>query len=114
VLRNTFFHEVLEGVSVVKAKGDLDYSLTKEFLSFCQSFSGDMVIDLSELEYLDSSGLGALLSINKELFNRGNLLVVVPSETSSAIFNLTRVDGIFRVANSISEALSIIDPHAPA
>jgi len=66
------------------------------------------VVDLSGLEYLDSSGLGLLLSLSKEYGAQGGRLVLVTNETVDNILSLTRLNGIFSTADSVNEALAVL------
>ena len=67
------------------------------------------VVNLSGLEYLDSSGLGLLLSLSKEYSAEGGKLVLVTNETVDNILSLTRLNGIFSTADSMQQARQISD-----
>jgi anti-sigma B factor antagonist len=66
------------------------------------------IVDLSGLEYLDSSGLGLLLSLSKEYGAQGGKLVLVTSETVNNILSLTRLNGIFSTATDLEEAMALV------
>ena len=66
------------------------------------------MVDLSGLEYLDSSGLGLLLSLSKEYGAEGGKLVLVTNETVDNILSLTRLNGIFSTADSMQQARQIL------
>ncbi len=70
------------------------------------------VVDLSGLEYLDSSGLGLLLSLSKEYALVGGRLVLVTNETVDNILSLTRLNGIFATASTLDEALQVLGDDA--
>ena len=70
------------------------------------------VVDLSDLEYLDSSGLGLLLSLSKEYGAQGGRLVLVTNETVDNILSLTRLNGIFSTATSVDEARAVLGEEA--
>jgi len=88
--------------------GELDYSECSSFRTYIdrilKSSPPSVIVDLSDLEYLDSSGLGLLLSLSKEFGSDGGRLVLVTNETVDNILSLTRLDAIFSVASSVSEA----------
>lgn len=101
---------------VLTLKGDLDYG---ECASFRMSIDRILkaapsatVVDLSGLEYLDSSGLGLLLSLSKEYGAQGGKLVLVTNETVDNILSLTRLNGIFSTASDFVEAQQLVG--APA
>ncbi|NTU72397.1 MAG: STAS domain-containing protein [Coriobacteriia bacterium] len=103
-----------EGSSLVTLalRGDLDYG---ECAGFRMSIDRILtaappatVVDLSGVEYLDSSGLGLLLSLSKEYGAQGGKLVLVTNETVDNILSLTRLNGIFSTADSMRQAGEIL------
>lgn len=98
---------------VLRLTGDLDYGECATFRMsidrILKSGPTATIVDLSELEYLDSSGLGLLLSLSKEYAAQGGKLVIVTNETVDNILSLTRLNGIFSTATSLAEAEQIID-----
>jgi anti-sigma B factor antagonist len=54
-----------------------------------------LVIDLSRVTFVDSSGLGALVSILKALGGQGALAVCGVEGPVKALFQLTRMDKVF-------------------
>ncbi len=97
---------------VLRLAGDLDYG---ECASFRMSIDRILkksppaaIVDLSSLEYLDSSGLGLLLSLSKEYGAQGGRLVLVTNETVDNILSLTRLNGIFSTASSMEEAIATV------
>lgn len=92
--------------------GDLDYGECSAFRmnidKILKSSPAATVIDLAGLEYLDSSGLGLLLSLSKEYGSQGGRLVLVTNETVDNILSLTRLNGIFSTTSSIAEAKAVL------
>lgn len=92
--------------------GDLDYSECATFRMsidrIIKSSPRATIVDLSALEYLDSSGLGLLLSLSKEYGAQGGKLVLVTNETVDNILSLTRLNGIFSTAQTLLEANQIL------
>ncbi len=97
---------------VLRLAGDLDYGECAAFrLSIdriLKHLPPATIVDLSELEYLDSSGLGLLLSLSKEYGAQGGRLVLVTNETVDNILSLTRLNGIFSTASSLEEAVATV------
>ena len=55
-------------------------------------------IDLSDTKFLDSSGLGALISIQKTMATRqGSICVVNPTSTVLQVLELTRLHRVIEV-----------------
>jgi anti-sigma B factor antagonist len=64
------------------------------------------VLDLSEVNFIDSTGLGAILSILKRVGKSGDILVTGASNTVGSMFKLTRMDRVFQMYPTVDEALS--------
>lgn len=97
---------------VLTLGGDLDYGECATFRMsidrILKSAPPATIVDLSSLEYLDSSGLGLLLSLSKEYGAQGGKLVLVTNETVDNVLSLTRLNGIFSTAPSLTEANQIL------
>ncbi len=65
----------------------------------------DIIIDLSEVDFIDSSGLGSLVSILKMVASEGTLSITGLQKKTEQIFKLTRMDTVFRLYPSVTEAL---------
>ena len=97
---------------VLRLDGELDYSECAAFRMnidrILKASPKSTVVDLSGLEYLDSSGLGLLLSLSKEYGAQGGRLILITNETVDNILTLTRLNGIFSTASSLSEAEDLL------
>jgi len=97
---------------VLRVAGELDYSECPGFRihidRILQSAPTATIVDLSDLEYLDSSGLGLLLSLSREYTATGGHLVLVTNETVDGILQLTRLSGIFSIASDMPEAMETV------
>jgi anti-sigma B factor antagonist len=67
-----------------------------------------ILLDLSEVEFIDSSGLGAVVSSLKRMKGRGDLYICGLRETIMTMFNLTRMDRVFRIFASEHEAINTL------
>jgi anti-sigma B factor antagonist len=92
--------------------GELDYSECAAFRMnidrILKASPRATIVDLSGLEYLDSSGLGLLLSLSKEYGAQGGRLILVTNETVDNILSLTRLNGIFSTATDLAEAEDVL------
>ena len=97
----------------VSLQGELDYSECAAFRMtidrILKHAPPATVVDLSGLDYLDSSGLGLLLSLSKEYTALGGRLILVTNESVDNILDLTRLSGIFSCASSMEEAHLMLD-----
>jgi anti-sigma B factor antagonist len=63
------------------------------------------ILDLSEVESCDSSGLSAILVANRILnVNEGHMRLAAPSEKVYSLIQITQLDRVLPVCNSVDEA----------
>lgn len=95
---------------VLTARGELDYADCAMFRSHVdhvvEAMPAACIVDLSQIEYLDSSGLGLLLSLYREYGIAGGRLVLIASETVDGILDITRLDNLFATADDVDSALA--------
>ena len=67
----------------------------------------DVVLDLSDLKLLTSSGISKLLRLRKQMIEGNRRLVLCsPQDRVWSIFLVTGLDGIFVFARDVTEALT--------
>lgn len=64
-----------------------------------------IVLDLSRVDFIDSSGLGALVSCLKRLGPRGSLAVAGATGAVTRLFTLTRMDRVFALHPNVDSAV---------
>jgi len=64
-----------------------------------------IVLDLSQVDFVDSSGLGVIVSCLKTLGGSGDLMICGIKETVMSLFQLTRMNRVFQIFPSQAEAL---------
>ena len=68
-----------------------------------------IMLDMSKIGFMDSSGLGSCMAVHKALNEKEGMLVCAqPSEAVTKIFRITRADQKIKVIPSRSDALKII------
>ena len=97
---------------VVSLHGDLDYSECATFRmtidKILKNLPSATIVDLSRLDYLDSSGLGLLLSLSKEYGSHGGRLVLVTNDAVDNILDLTRLSRLFSCVSSLEQAKDLV------
>lgn len=66
----------------------------------------DMVLDMSNIAFMDSSGLGAVVAHMKYMGTERNFEIAGLTPTVEKVFKLTRMDSVFRIHASLADALS--------
>jgi anti-sigma B factor antagonist len=63
-----------------------------------------LVIDLEKVRYISSSGLGLLITLLTKMKNAGGeLFLTAPSEHVKKLLIITKLNGIFKVLDSVDE-----------
>jgi anti-sigma B factor antagonist len=65
-----------------------------------------VVVDLQDVEYLDSAGLGALVSVLKAVESRDQLILASVSDRVRGLLELTGLTRLLRIVRSVSDALA--------
>ena len=65
-----------------------------------------LVLDLSQVTFIDSSGLGALIGSLKAIGDDGELALCGARETVANMFKLTRMNKVFRMFENPNEAVA--------
>lgn len=68
--------------------------------------TGPVALDLSKVDFVDSSGLGAIVAVMKLLGVERRLHLVGLSPNVNKVFRLTRMDSVFSIHNDISSAVA--------
>lgn len=102
-----------EGMPVVAVSGEVDLHAVPDFRSAMQNAEPEtggevraMIVDLREVEFMDSSGLGVLIGHHRRLEERGGALRIVTGEATSKILRLTSLDAVFEIYDSREQAFA--------
>lgn len=98
------------GELLVKIEGEVDVytsiDLKKEMTKLVESDQKRIIIDLESVNYMDSSGLGVLVALLKELKKVGGELKLISLPVSvKKIFDLTRLTKFFNIYNNLEDAM---------
>lgn len=67
-----------------------------------------IVLDLTSVEFMDSTGLGVFVSLLKKLGPEGAIAVAGVQPAVLRLFKLTRLDTLFRVVDDIPAARALV------
>jgi anti-sigma B factor antagonist len=82
-------------------------ALYEEFKKMREEKVNKVVLDLNNLEWMGSMGLGALIGCLTSIRNvNGDLRLANPNQKVSHLLHMTRLDGIFQVYNTVDAAKS--------
>ena len=81
----------------------------KEKISgYISNGSQSIVLNMSEVDFVDSSGLGAMVSVLKLLGEEGQLVICGTAESVMRLFKLTRMNKLFSIFEGESEAIDAL------
>jgi anti-sigma B factor antagonist len=97
------------GCAVLQVFGEVDLStapqLREDLTAMVAGGELDIVVDLSATEFLDSTGLGALVTGLKRVRAKGgNMKVVCTSPRVCKVFEITSIDKVMPLLSSVDEA----------
>ena len=90
----------------------IDASSATEFkgkiVDLINSGNTKIVLDLANVDFIDSSGLGAIVSSLKTIGDNGDLVITGIRETVMGLFRLTRMNRVFQIFPSEQEAIQAL------
>ena len=67
-------------------------------------------VDISDVRYINSSGIGVLITILTKFRNQGGEVCIVnPSEHVQKLLIITKLTAIFNICDSVEEAVKILN-----
>ena len=83
-------------------------ALKKRISTLISSGHRRIALDLSAVEFIDSSGLSAIVSALRLIPGGGELVLIGLRSTVLSMFKLTRLDRVFRIFDVPTEALAAL------
>ncbi len=98
-------------VSIVAIDGQLIVSnrqeLKQKMLEELDGGARKLLVDFTQTGYIDSSGLGVLVSLSKKIREQGGALRLAGlNEDLRTLFELTKLDTLFQIADTREQALA--------
>lgn len=97
-------------VTVISVTGQLivgnRQELKDDAIKLLESGSRKFLLDFEDTAYIDSSGLGVLVSLSKKIREKGGEMRLAGlNEDLRTLFELTKLDTLFYIADTRDEAL---------
>ncbi|MFV3130955.1 STAS domain-containing protein [Niveispirillum sp. KHB5.9] len=92
-------------VSVPRIDAAVAVRFRQQFLEMVPSGADGIVIDISPVVFIDSSGLGALISIIKALGLKQRPSICGLQKSVQTMFSLTRMDKVFAIHPDVDSAI---------
>ena len=100
-----------EGVTLVRVNGELTVGNRERFKQVVLQRVADgdrkFVMDFAESSYIDSTGLGSLVSLSRKIREAGGRLRLAGlNEDLRTLFELTKLDTVFEIADTRAAAMA--------
>jgi len=109
----TFNHEKKDNTLIIRLEGDLigednGLGILEVVNSSILEKVFKCIIDISDLRYINSSGIGVLITILTKFRNKGGeVYLLKPSESVQKLLVITKLNAIFQIIQTEEEALSL-------
>ena len=104
--------DIREGRGVVRLSGPLNAASADSFREQMHRWMAangavrQIVLDASEMDYVDSAGLGVLIALLKRATERGgDIRIACLSSRGRTVFEITRAFKVFDIFDTVEEAL---------
>jgi anti-sigma B factor antagonist len=103
----------IDGGSIVRLGGELDLYNAGVIRDALMQAAADgperVVVDLSEVDFIDSTALGILIEASRKLPNRKGFLLAGPGLETRRALEISGLDRHFAVHQTVDEALAAAD-----
>ena len=112
-----FSHKSDDGFLILRLEGDLigensGIDLMEVVNNQIAEGHTRCIVDIRKLRYINSSGIGLLITILTKFRNKGcDICLLEPSENVKKLLIITKLNAIFQVAQSEKEAKEILTEH---
>ena len=99
---------------VVRPEGDIDLasspSLRAQLREIVDEADDAIIVDLEAVPYMDSSGVATLVELLQSCRQKGvDLTLCQLGDLVLSVFQIARLDGVFKIAGSIDECTGTAD-----
>lgn len=111
----TYNNETTDGILKIRLTGDLiGEDIGPEIIELASNALKDGIskclVDISEVRYINSSGIGVLITLLTKFRNQsGEIVLINPSEHVNKLLIIIKLKNIFNIAQTEKEALELIN-----
>ena len=99
----------VSGVPVIKAGGEIDFCSAGELKlaldTAIETGAKNLIIDLSDVSYIDSSGFKAIFTATKQIKSKGGAVNLVANDSINRLIKLMCLDSAIQTSGNMEEAL---------
>jgi anti-sigma B factor antagonist len=102
-----------EGATVLSVIGEVDVAsapqLRQEAVRLVNEGNRSLVVDLQEVRFLDSTGLGVIVGVLKRVRTQGGELAIAGAENHvRKVFEITRLSDVLPMYETVDEACAAL------
>lgn len=102
--------EEQQGATIVHLKGEVDLNVSPKLRARLKELTSQkkpvIVMDMAGVPYIDSSGVATLVECLQSMSRyQGSLRLCSLTRRASGVFEISRLDTVFRIYGSLEEAL---------
>jgi anti-sigma B factor antagonist len=107
--------EPVDSATVLTVSGEVDMGTAPDFeeelaRAVDQGLGGGLVVDLSNVSFIDSTGLNALVrALERQRLSGGSLALVTDDSRVAMMLEVTRLDRVLARYGTLGEALSAVE-----
>ncbi len=95
--------------TIVRLTGEIDLHRSPGFhedlLEVCAQTSSKLIVDMADVNYIDSSGVGTLVDIFRRLHrDKRKMILMSPSVRVCGVLEITKLDRFFTITATEQEA----------
>ncbi|MFH1837182.1 MAG: STAS domain-containing protein [Candidatus Omnitrophota bacterium] len=99
------------GIPILRIEGDVDMGTSPEMKKYFDKVTAarpkEIIANLEKVDYMDSSGLATMVEVYKVMKqNEGIIKLVGLSDKVRGLFEITKLDKLFKIFKSEDEALN--------
>lgn len=105
--------EIDNDVIILKLSGNLNAASVEALKEQISKLIGKkylhVILDMTRIDMIDSTGLGTCMGISREISSKGGLLVCIGlNENVKRVFHLTRIDQKIAVCDTKNDAIDVV------
>jgi len=98
-----------DGTTIVHLAGELDLynaqTVREALIACCEETPSRLVVDLSEVKFIDSTALGVLIEARTRMANRKGFLLAAPGLETRRALEISGLDKHFAIHETLDDAL---------
>jgi anti-sigma B factor antagonist len=102
--------KVKQGTNIVAFSGEIDLESSpaaREILLKCFEVTSNVIVDLSGVTYIDSSGVASLVeALQAAKKNGSRFALAATSEPTRRVLELARLDKVFTMYDSVNDGIN--------